>query len=108
MPGVLSTTKNILCNGKIIRVTVNLYAVLKRLKDSSNGSLLWADAICIDQGNIKERGYQVKIMGQIFKNAGMVRVWLGDNDLNDAFEMVKKIDKAFSSPPRNGNVMKTL
>lgn len=82
----LSTTKEILCNGKIIQVTANLYAALKRLRYSSNGSLLWADAICIDQGNIKERGNQVKIMEQTLKNAGMVRVWLGDNDRNDALK----------------------
>ena len=93
--GDLSTTKEILCNGKIIRATVNLYAVFKRLRDSSNGLLLWADAVCIDQRNIKERGHQVKLMGQIFKNSEMVRVCLSDNDRNDVFETIKKTDKAF-------------
>ena len=43
----------------------------------------------------------MKIMGQIFKNAEMVRVWLGDNDRNDAFDMTKKIDKAFGIWPED-------
>ncbi|OCL07084.1 hypothetical protein AOQ84DRAFT_355145 [Glonium stellatum] len=43
--GDLSFKKKILCNGKIIRVAASLYAVLKRLRDSNNSSLLWADAI---------------------------------------------------------------
>ena len=42
-------------------------------------------------------------MGQVFKNAEMVRVWLGDNDRNDAFEMIKKIDKAFGIWPEDGH-----
>ena len=45
----------------------------------------------------------MKIMGQIFKNAEMVRVWLGDNDRNDAFEMIKEIDKAFGIWPEDGH-----
>lgn len=45
----------------------------------------------------------MKIIGQILKNAEMVRVWLGDNDRNDAFEMMKKIDKAFGIWPEDGH-----
>ena len=45
----------------------------------------------------------MKIMGQIFMNAEMVRVWLGDNDRNNAFEMIKKIDGASSIWPEDGH-----
>ena len=42
-------------------------------------------------------------MGQIFKNAEIVRVCLGDNDRNDAFETIKKTDKAFGIWPEDGH-----
>ncbi|PVH76983.1 hypothetical protein DL98DRAFT_352436, partial [Cadophora sp. DSE1049] len=30
---------------------------------------LWIDALCIDQENITERSHQVRLMGQIYKDA---------------------------------------
>ncbi|KAI3585791.1 heterokaryon incompatibility protein-domain-containing protein [Fusarium oxysporum f. sp. albedinis] len=39
--------------------------------------MLWVDALCIDQTNIKERGHQVNRMGEIYKKADKVVVWLG-------------------------------
>jgi len=41
--------------------------------------LLWADAICINQNDITERGHQVAVMGQIYNKAAIVHAWLGDN-----------------------------
>lgn len=41
--------------------------------------MLWADAICIDQQNIEERGKQVQLMGMIYWKADRVLVWLGQN-----------------------------
>jgi hypothetical protein len=40
--------------------------------------VLWADAICIDQTNLDERGEQVQIMGQIYAQAERVLIWLGE------------------------------
>jgi hypothetical protein len=39
--------------------------------------LVWADAICIDQTNNSERGHQVNIMGEIYRTARNVVVYLG-------------------------------
>jgi hypothetical protein len=39
--------------------------------------LLWADAICINQSDINERNTQVKLMGEIYRTATRVHVWLG-------------------------------
>ncbi|CAJ2502312.1 Uu.00g097060.m01.CDS01 [Anthostomella pinea] len=38
---------------------------------------MWVDALCIDQGNTIERGSQVLRMGDIYKLAQRVIVWLG-------------------------------
>jgi hypothetical protein len=65
----------ILCNGKQLRVGINLYNVLREIPASA-GQLWWVDTICIDQTNITERGQQVNIMAQIYRNAEEVIVWL--------------------------------
>ena len=38
---------------------------------------IWVDYICIDQNNIAERGHQVQLMADIYKNARTVYAWLG-------------------------------
>lgn len=42
--------------------------------------MLWIDAICINQSDIKEREEQVARMAHIYKRARRVVVWLGDTD----------------------------
>lgn len=44
------------------------------------GSLLWIDALCIDQTNDNERASQVKMMGKIYTQAAAVTIWLGAED----------------------------
>jgi hypothetical protein len=41
------------------------------------GKPLWIDAICINQNDILERNSQVLLMGEIYRNRGVVS-WLGD------------------------------
>lgn len=38
----------------------------------------WIDSICIDQANINERAAQVKLMGQLYRQAAQTIVWLGE------------------------------
>jgi hypothetical protein len=42
--------------------------------------LLWIDAICIDQTNVKERNAQVQLMPTIYQSAGKVVAWLDKGD----------------------------
>jgi len=39
---------------------------------------MWIDALCIDQADLQEKGHQVAHMGQIFRRADRVVIWLGD------------------------------
>jgi hypothetical protein len=63
-------------DNNLLLVTQNLAAALKyfRLKDKAR--VLWIDAICVNQENLKERSHQVQRMGDIYK-AERVVVWLG-------------------------------
>ncbi|KAF2801864.1 HET-domain-containing protein [Mytilinidion resinicola] len=42
--------------------------------------LIFIDAICINQSRSKEKSQQVKLMGNIYRNADSVIVWLGCQD----------------------------
>ncbi|GJC90085.1 heterokaryon incompatibility protein 6, OR allele [Colletotrichum liriopes] len=62
-------TKDILLNGKRLPVTDNLYQALLHLRQRDRDRILWIDAVCIDQGNLSERGHQVQQMGDIYHKA---------------------------------------
>lgn len=53
--------------------------------------MFWADLICINQGNVHERGHQVRLMNTIYRSAENVAIWLGtaaeESDL--AFNVMK-------------------
>ncbi|KAM6488275.1 heterokaryon incompatibility protein-domain-containing protein [Trichoderma sp. SZMC 28011] len=77
--GSAKAPENITVNGKLLAVTENLYKALQQLRYPNQERILWVDAICINQDDNKERGHQVQQMGDIFKKAGRVIFWLGEN-----------------------------
>jgi hypothetical protein len=84
-------TMEVLCGGASLHLTVSLCHGLRRFRDSAKPRLLWADAACIDQSNTAERGHQVNIMELIYRQAESVLVWLGEDDLNIATEVVNLV-----------------
>jgi hypothetical protein len=56
-------------------------------------SYYWIDALCMDQSNIPERNDQVERMGDVFKKADGVIVWLGKEDefTSDALKTIRII-----------------
>ena len=59
-------------------ITKNLHSVLRNVRLQQEERVLWADALCINQKDLGERGSQVAIMADIFKNAARVLAYLGD------------------------------
>ena len=81
--GDTSRMVSIICeNDRLVQVTPNLRDALR--KWSGTPTLLWIDAICINQQNILERNQQVNLMATIYQSATAVRVWLGPDEKNDA------------------------
>ncbi|KAE8450788.1 hypothetical protein EG329_005701 [Mollisiaceae sp. DMI_Dod_QoI] len=74
--GRSTDTRVIYCDGKKLKVTVNLRDALWRIRDPVDVKMLWADAVCINQNDNAERANQVKQMGSIYMNAVRVLVWL--------------------------------
>ncbi|KAF2831509.1 HET-domain-containing protein, partial [Ophiobolus disseminans] len=68
---------DILVDGERFAVRYNLYTFLEVARIKYFKKLLWIDALCIDQANVKERNKQVQQMGDIYSKAEMVIAWLG-------------------------------
>lgn len=69
-------SKTILCNKKPLSVTSNLFSALVALRSGSR--YLWVDAICVEQQNDEEKGFQVRNMLLIYQRATRVIAWLGE------------------------------
>lgn len=81
-------------NGKTFNVTENLYLALQYLRLQDTDRIIWVDAICIDQSNLRERGHQVQQMGAIYSRADRVVVWLGSatDDTNIVMDILKRLE----------------
>lgn len=75
--GDSSDRQRIFCGDKSLKITNNLYRALLHFRDVSAIRVLWADAVCIDQSNLRERGHQVALMGRLYSKTARVLVWLG-------------------------------
>jgi hypothetical protein len=73
----------IVCNGKALRINASLHNALKRHRQDrfERPQLLWADAICINQGDKDELNLQIFLMRKIYEGAECVFVDLGDAPL---------------------------
>ena len=71
-------------------VTRNLEVALRHIRDLTKPCTLWIDAICIDQTSWEEKSRQIPIMGNIFRLAVRVIIWLGPeaDDSNIAMEVL--------------------
>ncbi|KAH8701416.1 heterokaryon incompatibility protein-domain-containing protein, partial [Phaeosphaeriaceae sp. PMI808] len=69
----------ITCDGRIFQSRQNLYDALVHLQrvQPEKMTAIWIDAICIDQQNDTEKGFQLKRMHAIYAGAQSVIIWLG-------------------------------
>ncbi|RBR09505.1 uncharacterized protein FIESC28_09836 [Fusarium coffeatum] len=75
--GSQNTPCEITVDGKTLCITISLYDALCHLRQPHEDRILWVDALCIDQSNIKERSHQVNHMGEIYRKCENVIIWLG-------------------------------
>ncbi|KAF2732835.1 HET-domain-containing protein, partial [Polyplosphaeria fusca] len=75
--GDTEKTSSAMVDGKVLGVTENLYIALQHLRLKDVDQVLWIDAICINQDDLRERKHQVEHMCKIYSHAEEVTVWLG-------------------------------
>ncbi|KAH8651583.1 heterokaryon incompatibility protein-domain-containing protein [Tricladium varicosporioides] len=68
------------CGGDTLYITANCVSALQKIRKIESRPVIWIDSICIDQKSEKERDQQVALMGDIYKQASDVIVWLGKED----------------------------
>jgi hypothetical protein len=92
------------CSGKTLSITKNLHSALRHFRFQDQPRVLWADAICINQVDVHERGQQVSIMRVIYQRAQRVLIWLGTEteDDKDALNVIERIKKILPTPPLMG------
>lgn len=79
-----SSDVSIELDGQDVQVLKNVMPLLEMLSTNSCADFdvtddwLWIDSICINQSDINERASQVKLMGQIYRQAAQTIVWLGE------------------------------
>jgi hypothetical protein len=86
-------TREIVVNGEKHEVTVSLHAALTELQKQEcfyNGLKIWADALCLNQGNSEELKVQCLRMHEIYQTAGNVVVWLG-------------VEQSYANPSRSSS-----
>ncbi|KAF2000856.1 HET-domain-containing protein, partial [Amniculicola lignicola CBS 123094] len=79
----------------ILLVRPNLMSALRHLRQLATNRIIWIDAVCINQESMSERSSQVKKMGDIYRLAHRVLVWLGpDSPRGFAEQAVKSLKLA--------------
>lgn len=94
---VWGTSENqspIVVDNNKFQIGENLHAALRELRSPVDSKLVWADALCINQADGEEKGVCVQMMGDIYKNATVTVIWLGEGDENSdiAMDFVSQID----------------
>ncbi|KAL0936262.1 pectinesterase [Colletotrichum truncatum] len=116
--GPPSPSYDILVNNEPFQVRENLWHALRRLvqiANNDNHSILpprnsrirvpqyyWIDAICINQEDAFERGFQVDLMKDIFSTATFVMAWLGESE-DDVPALFEYLQDLKHTPRRNRN-----
>ena len=73
-------TQTITIGSCSVPVTRNLYSALKHLQYEKTARVIWVDALCINQSDNEEKGWQVELMREIYQRATFVSIWLGPAD----------------------------
>lgn len=81
---------SIYLDNKVFPVTQSLESALRHVRLQDSVRHLWADAVCINQRDKKERGNQVHLMKEIYSRADTVRVWI-DVELSPEVPVVRKL-----------------
>lgn len=69
--------ETIAVDGCDVGITANLSQALRDIRHNSRVVVLWADALCINQQDTRERSHQVRNVGDIYRRASTTIIYLG-------------------------------
>ncbi|KAK0646815.1 heterokaryon incompatibility protein-domain-containing protein [Cercophora newfieldiana] len=97
-----------------LEITPSLDAALRVIRNKKWKLRLWADAICINQQDLLEKGLQIRKMSEIFSRAVRVVAWLGQEEKGDgaALRYMERLcsrpSSAQANPARLSQSMRSL
>lgn len=83
-------TEPITVNGRRFEATTNLVAFFRHFNSipvEYRQLPIWIDAICINQADLGEKSIQVRLMGDIYRQAVASIAWIGPHSLSNLFAM---------------------
>ncbi|KAH9989491.1 heterokaryon incompatibility protein-domain-containing protein [Xylariaceae sp. FL0662B] len=91
--GEKATRQRIRCNGRWMHIGSNLLDALRERARRRLFGPVWADAICINQSDDREKTAQVRMMRDIYARAQRVVIWLGREQAGDreGYELAKSL-----------------
>lgn len=84
----------IICDGRVLKITPNLHRVLRRVRLPAAPRTLWADSICINQEDLQEKSRQVTLMGHIYRNAERVLICMSPSGEEEGPNLVALLEYA--------------
>jgi hypothetical protein len=60
------------------KVSQHLWEGLRRLRLEAHDRLVWIDAVCINQADIREKNHQIPLMRRIYESAQRTLIWIGN------------------------------
>jgi len=97
-------------DGQDLEVFGNSYEALTELRYPDQNRIIWIDALCINQNDPDEKSWQIMLMGDLYKNAHRVIVWLCGprHKPHEAIEMINRLWLACWDPEFDPNRIKDL
>lgn len=108
--GDLKSRKLISLDGHRFLATKSLEIALRYLRCEDTPRILWIDAVCINQADDRERSQQVGLMGEIYRSAQGVTVWLGEEEGKEEVGrdgVFQSVSCAGCSPPTPKSISST-
>jgi hypothetical protein len=103
--GAPQPSRMIVVDGVEVSVGPNLYGALNQIRHANRP--VWVDSICINQDDQQERTDQVCLMGDIYRKADIVIMWLGEDedDGDTALVFLENFQEQLVSPRDMGSLM---
>jgi len=90
-----------------VQIGSSLAAALRHVRHEHKQVTIWADALCINQGDTEEKNWQIPLMRQIYSNATTVHAWLGPR-YDTSPDVISSVTAAFDLIAIMGDLLKRL
>lgn len=84
------------CHGRQTSITRNLRDVLRQCRLPDSTRVLWADSVCINQNDDREKSHQVSVMGKIYSQATRVLICLGSDQTDGCAQQLQSLVHDFN------------